>query len=563
MTTHRRLLLAIMVAASLLAAACSDDAGTSESDDPSTEGSVAEQAAPEPPPVNPFLADSVVPIGHGNSAQTDSVATFGPGGPTETLTEDDLTYTHLGPAHFGIAISPPYEDGRRTIWSNGGDRISKLDYETLDIIDELELPDKELQTEAQADADIAELDGLEGRALADAGVAKATQYLTGLSGVYYLLDADNTLFVGGSESILAYNDSDPSDPDSPIEQRDEWEKPAEIGGNFVGANLTFDGRVAMVTDEGWVVVVTRDFSEYESIQLPGADDAPAHNQRMADEGFRSGAADWVRNSLAVDEDGGIYVPSVDNMHKVVWDGTSLSTDPADGAWSEPYANGTGIGSGATPSLMGFGDEDQFVVITDGDEVMNVVLFWRDDGPEGWEAPEGAPSDRIAGQLPADMGDDTLTSIQTEQSVVVGGYGAFVVNNDPASIPEDFPDAGTRVLAGYAGADPAFTPHGLQKFEWDPDTRAFSEDWVNTEVSSANSVPIVSTGSDLLYTVGARDGDWTMEAVDWSTGESAFHYVTGSVRYNSLFSGINLDEDGRLIHTTAFGIVRYERPPADG
>jgi hypothetical protein len=271
----------------------------------------------------------------------------------------------------------------------------------------------------------------------------------------------------------------------------------------------------------------------------------------------------VRNSLAVDEGGGIYVPSLDEMHKVVWDGTSLSTDPADGAWSEPYANGTGIGSGATPSLMGFGDEDRFVVITDGEELMNVVLFWRDEVPKGWEAPAGAPSDRIAGQLPANIGDETATSVQTEQSVVVGDYGALVVNNDPASIPDDFPPAGTRVLAGYSGSDPAFTPHGLQKFEWDPETQAFTEAWVNTEVSSANSVPIVSTGSDLLYTVGARDGDWTLEALDWNTGESAFHYVTGSVRYNSLFSGVNLDEDGRIIHTTVFGIVRYERPPDEG
>jgi hypothetical protein len=162
-----------------------------------------------------------------------------------------------------------------------------------------------------------------------------------------------------------------------------------------------------------------------------------------------------------------------------------------------------------------------------------------------------------------MGDDTLTSIQTEQSVVTGGYGAFVVNNDPASVPDDFPAAGNRVLVGYAGSDPAFTPIGMQKFEWDPQARRFTEAWVNTDISSANSVPIVSTESDLVYTVGARDGEWTMEAVDWSTGEPAFHYVTGSNRYNTLFSGINLDEDGRLIHTTAFGIVRYERPPADG
>ncbi len=117
----------------------------------------------------------------------------------------------------------------------------------------------------------------------------------------------------------------------------------------------------MVTNEGWVVVVDRDFREYDAIQLPGAEAAPAHNARLLAEGYRAGTGDWVRNSAAVDEDGGIYVPSLDEMHKVVWDGERLSTDPADGAWSEPYSNSTGLGLGATPTLMGFGDEDRFVV----------------------------------------------------------------------------------------------------------------------------------------------------------------------------------------------------------
>jgi len=301
--------------------------------------------------------------------------------------------------------------------------------------------------------------------LANTAIAMATQYLLGLSGVYYLLDVDNTLFVAGSESIVAYHDVDPEDPASPIEVRDEWVKPAEVGGTFVGANLTFDGRLVMITDEGWIVVA-RDFTGYEAIQLVGADAAPRHNQAMADAGSRSGAADWVRNSIAVDEDGGIYAVSLEHMHKVVWDGERLSTDPADGAWTEQYRNGTGVGSGATPSLMGFGDEDRFVVITDGEELMDVVLYWRDEIPDDWEPLVDLPSARIAGSSPADMGDSELDAIQTEQSVVVGGYGALVVNNDPASIPDGFPPLGVRVLAGYAGADPAFTPHGVQKFRWD-------------------------------------------------------------------------------------------------
>ncbi|MFA9564184.1 MAG: hypothetical protein ACERLM_05715 [Acidimicrobiales bacterium] len=573
---HRALVL--VVACALLAAACSDDddgsastttvpsdeSGATTTTEPasapsSTTAAPAAADAPNPPPVNAFLADSVVPIGHFDPAQSDSQAVTGPSGPTGTLTEDDLTYQHVGPGHFGIAISPEYPDGSRVVWTNGGDRISKLDYDTYEVLAELPIGETQL-TAAEADAEIELLDSLEGRELADAGIGMATKYLFGITGVYYLLDVDNTLFVGGSDSIIAYEDTDPTDPTSAIEVRDEWARPADVAGQFVGANITFDGRIVAITDEGWIVVVERDFSDYQAIAMVGAEEAAAHNQAMEDAGFRPGAATWVRNSIAVGDDGGIYAVSVEDMHKVVWDGTALSTDPADGAWTEPYLSGLDAGSGATPALMGFGDEDRFVVITDGEELMNVVLFWRDEIPDDWEQLPDAPSARIAGQLPADMDDPDLTSIQTEQSVVVGGYGAFVVNNDPASIPEGFPDAGTRVLAGYSGNDPMFTPHGIQKFEWDPEAQEFGEAWVNQEVSSANSVPVVSTGSNLLYTVGARDGDWTLEGIDWSTGESAFHWVTGSGRYNSLFSGINLDQEGRVVHTTAFGIVRYEVLP---
>ncbi len=74
------------------------------------------------------------------------------------------------------------------------------------------------------------------------------------------------------------------------------------------------------------------------------------------------------------------------------------------------------------------------------------------------------------------------------------------------------------------------------------------------------MPIVSTASNLVYTVGTRDGSWTLEGIDWETGESAFHWISGSNRYNSVFSGINIDQDGRVIHTTAFGVVRYDGGP---
>ena len=110
---------------------------------------------------------------------------------------------------------------------------------------------------------------------------------------------------------------------------------------------------------------------------------------------------------------------------------------ADGAWFSSYdAPEDAVlfivkfepGSGSTPTLMGFGkDADRLVVITDGSRRMNLVAFWRDEIPQDFVQQDGTPSRRIAGQIPVTCGYSQLpTWIQSEQSVVVNGYGAFVV-----------------------------------------------------------------------------------------------------------------------------------------
>jgi len=111
---------------------------------------------------------------------------------------------------------------------------------------------------------------------------------------------------------------------------------------------------------------------------------------------------------------------------------------------------------------------------------------------------------------------------------------------------------------FLGHKPAYTPYGMHKYEWDPTERRLREAWVNTEVSSPNSVPFVAQESDLVYTCGTRDSQWTIEAVDWTTGESRFHYVVGGSRYNTLGGGVTVDDDGRLLYGTIFGKTRILR-----
>jgi hypothetical protein len=154
-----------------------------------------------------------------------------------------------------------------------------------------------------------------------------------------------------------------------------------------------------------------------------------------------------------------------------------------------------------------------------------------------------------------MGDPDLEEIQSEQSVVVAGHGALVVNNAPRNVPWYLPSRAGTLLISFLGSAPSYQPFGVQKFEWDPKARALRNAWVNREVSSPSCVPIVSYPSDRVYLIGARDDRWTLEALEWGDGRSAFHSVIGDQRYNPLFSGTMLDELGRVHYGTPWARVR--------
>lgn len=506
-------------------------------------------AAINMPPKNPYLADSSNAMAHGDPAQQDSVRQRGPSGPTRTLTAEEIQYQHVGPAHMGASTSGIYPDGRRVFWNNGLDRIVKMDFETYEVLDEYFFPGVEPYSEEQADASIAAFDKSNDGVFAIYRAYKEMSKLKDLANLYTLLDKDHTYYVGSKTGLItAYGDEDPKDSRSAIVKKSEFQLPAHVTGPVMGINITFDGWLIVATEHGYMGALKRDFSEFHDIRLQ-------HSEGAEDKATGPAGKGWVRNAFAIDKDGGIYIASQDHMHKVMWTGSKLSTSEADGAWTASYLNGKGEGTGATPSLMGFGEEDQFVVITDGEHLMNMVLFWCNDIPADWQALPNAPDRRIAGQLPVNMDDPDLQALQSEQSVIVSGYGALVVNNNPRSLPWYLPEQAGSLLISMLGSNPRHQPYGVQKFEWDPQSRQLKNTWVNKEVSSPSTVPMVSAGSNSVYLIGARDNQWTLEALNWTTGKSEFHYVIGGQRYNVLFSGTLLDEAGRIHYGAPWGRVR--------
>ena len=169
--------------------------------------------------------------------------------------------------------------------------------------------------------------------------------------------------------------------------------------HIVGMGMTYDGHVVAAAG-GALFLLDRDLSLMAMLPLSG---------------------EQVENSICTDERG-IYVVTSKRMLKVVWTGTRLSFDEADGGWQSEYntmskeqATAAGAltvsgGSGTTPTLMGFGtDPDKLVVISDGDpNGTQVVAFWRDKIPEGFSQKPGTKSRRIADQIRTDIARPPLS-----------------------------------------------------------------------------------------------------------------------------------------------------------
>jgi hypothetical protein len=318
-------------------------------------------------------------------------------------------------------------------------------------------------------------------------------------------------------------------------------------------NLTYDGWLVLATKLGTVVALARDFSSYHYVMLGGED------------------GEEVSNSIAVDENGGVYVVTAEAMYRVQWTGSSLSLNEADGAWRAAYETGgdvqvpgrLGSGSGSTPTLMGTGQQDRFVVITDGQALTHLVLFWRDAIPADWQPIAPGKDRRIAAEVPVNFGDSSLQSSMSEQSVLVRGYGAVVVSNDYRVTAQSSNAWLANLINGYVvfySNTARYAPYGVQKFEWNPQNRTLETDWVNAAISCPNGIPTMSSATGLFYCIGQRGGVWNVEALDWETGVSVFYRpISRWFFHNSFYAATQVGPYGDIWSGTFSGVMRL--PPA--
>ena len=377
------------------------------------------------------------------------------------------------------------------------------------------------------------------------------------NGLYTVADRDNNVYVNAGTKICVIGLITPSNPavglevKRTIDVKDIFEPMSILGMppavRLLGMNMTYDGKIIFACYNA-IGIIDREFKQKPVVYK-----------------FEDGQL--ITNSMTVDSKNGIYVVSGNLapkgngvLRKLVWNGTLISDKEADGAWKSDYPGGdwppaikVGTGSGSTPTLMGYNDkEDKLVIITDGTNRMNIIAFWRDEIPADARQVPGMNSKRIADIMPITAGlDKNVPWIQSEQSVAVNGWGAFVVNN---IIPDGLPDKIIDVMAIGPLLNP---PVGMERVEWDPQTNKWKSIWTKGVVASTSMVPAVSTASNIVFVNGysKKDG-WEVTGMDWNTGETIYRNIFGNNNMgNGAYAIIQYLSNGDLLFNSISGPIR--------
>ena len=251
------------------------------------------------------------------------------------------------------------------------------------------------------------------------------------------------------------------------------------------------------------------------------------------------------------------------MQKLICKDGKISTSQADGAWQAYYDGGPqapciklGHGTGSTPTLMGFGqDKDKLVVITDGSKRMKLVAFWRDEIPSDAQQVVGYDK-RIAGVHEVTCGLGTSTEwIQSEQSVVVGGYDAFVVNNINVTNQE----INDKIIGVIAIGPIVKGPQGAECVRWNTKENKWENKWACSDVSSVSMIPAVSIKSEMVFVCGWNDASgWEVTGLDWKSGATRHRSILGkNNRANGAYAIIQYLANGDLLFNSVAGPIRVK------
>ncbi|MGT2428888.1 hypothetical protein ACU4GI_34225 [Cupriavidus basilensis] len=538
----------------------------------------AHAAGPAGPVPNPYLAQSYNNQTHWNDAATDSVGFAVPRGNFE-VTPDSV---QVIPNESGsLPLVADRVGGKDIYWwwagfslrkvGVDGDRLVELARTEIPVHLPNYTPVTAGQRREQAAAVKKFLDARDEQGLLDYMKSQPNRALTlaedqvANGAVYSVLGRDDAFYGCSGRQIFRIDQEDPKEAGSGMTAPRAITLPASLFDNaraasgtrspadiLFGMGMSYNGYLVVNTLGGKVITLNRDTLE------------------VVDVFTVAGKDELFMNSFATGPEangGAVYVASNTTMYRLVVDKDGkIRSDDASGAWQASYDRGVrmpapkiGDGTGSTPTLMGFGpNEDKLVVITDGAKKMRLVAFWRDKIPAGWKQKPGTLSPRIADQKVVDMGP-AQESVQSEQSVAGFGDYAFVVNNIPTGSAPQLSPSGTFASLVNGATRPG--PAGVAALKWQQKAHAWRTQWVRTDVSSISIVPMISGAGRMAIIDGYFTGKWNDRyhiGMDLDTGKTVMTIRTGSdPTFNGFYSPIKVDPQGHIFYSGAFGLMRLD------
>lgn len=542
-------------------------------------GSLAQAATPVPawPASNGYLASSYNNQTHWNDAATDSISFPVARGDYEVTPESVQLLPSEG---VGLPVFADTVDGKMVYywWSGYALRKVSLEGGKLTELARIDVPVKlpnykpvsAEQRVEQAKSVQKFLDAKDEQGLLDYLKSQPNRMLTAAAdqpanGSVYALLTHEGAFVGcNGRQVFRIDQVDAKRADSAMKLGTVSAIPPSLfdnekvkrGTNFpvdmmFGMSMSYNGYIVVNTLGGKIITLNR-----ETLQVIDTY-AVAGNDELFLNSFATGP----------EADGGaIYVASNTTMYRLMVDKDGkIHDDEAHGAWQAGYERGIRMpapkiadGTGSTPTLMGFGpNEDKLVVITDGAKNMSMVAFWRDQIPAGWKQKPGTASPRIADQLKVKIpGADT---VQSEQSVAVYGDYAFVVNNIRTATQKTLDPNSYYVNLLLGATRPG--PTGVASFRWNSQEHRWKQLWARNDVSSISVVPMISGQGHMAIIDGYFSKSWNDRhhiGMDLDTGKTVLSIREGSDPiYNGMYSPIKVDAQGNIFYGTAFGLLHLD------